>query len=263
MSVIGLSNGFQGLLDSWSIVKTGKFSVSDFFEGLCLTGFAGKNQYTTGQNADEYIGSNASQELGQQLGSIAYDTAATFLPPPIRRLFAVGNVIEAGKEALSGNLVDAVQNLLTAGMQFAGVQGPKDLGAKIAARNPTLTKAVTELAGDVPRSIRLKSNFKAAPAKLVPGETPMVLQTKRQIAEQIKANTMNINTNAGIVTQQLKTEASNLTANAAQKAGSGWRHVSSNFNAGGNPVANSSKIIIPNQHQPMPNPNAHIIIAHS
>ena len=72
---------------------------------------------------------------------------------------------------------------------------------------------------------------------------------------------MNINTNAGIVTQQLKTEASNLTANAAQKAGSGWRHVSSNFNAGGNPVANSSKIIIPNQ--PVPNPNAHIIIAHS
>jgi hypothetical protein len=119
-------------------------------------------------------------------------------------------------------------------MQFAGVQGPKDLGAKIAATNPTLTKAVTELASDIPTSIRLKSNFKAAPAKLVPWETPMVLQTKRQIAEQIKANTMNINTNAGIVTQQLKTEASNLTANAAQKTGSGWQHVSSNFNAGRN-----------------------------
>jgi hypothetical protein len=151
----------------------------------------------------------------------------------------VGNLIEAGKEALSGNWLDAVQNLLTAGMQFAGVQGPKDLGAKIAATNPTLTKAVTELASDIPTSIRLKSNFKAAPAQLVPGKTPMVLQTKRQIAEQIQANTARITTNSNLIGEQLRTEASNLTAKAAQKAGSVWQHVSSNFNAGRRNIAQS------------------------
>ena len=261
MGINGVINSGQSAFSLADVFASGNFSAGDFLGGLCLTGFAGKNQFTTGQNMDQYVGANASQELGQQVGSIAWDAASMFVPAPLRRLFAVGNLIEAGKEALSGNWVDAGQNLLTAGMQFAGVQGPKDLGAKIAARNPTLTKAATELADDIPRSIRLKSNFQAAPAKLVPGETPMVLQTKRQIAEQIKANTMNINTNAGIVTQQLRTEASKFTANAAQKAGSGWQHVSSNFNAGRNPVANSSKIIIPNQF--VPNPNAHIIIAHS
>ena len=261
MAINSLVNSGQGLISGFNAVSSGNFSLGDFVQGAILGGFASEDRFQSSEDLSKTRGKRSSQDLGKQVGSIAWDAASMFVPAPLRRLFAVGNLIEAGKEALSGNWVDAGQNLLTAGMQFAGVQGPKDLGAKIAARNPTLTKAVTELAGDVPRSIRLKSNFKAAPAKLVPGETPMVLQTKRQIAEQIKANTMNINTNAGIVTQQLKTEASNLTANAAQKAGSGWRHVSSNFNAGGNPVANSSKIIIPNQ--PVPNPNAHIIIAHS
>jgi hypothetical protein len=144
---------------------------------------------------------------------------------------------------------------------LAGVQGTKDLGAKLVAKNPTLTKAVTELADDIPRNLQLKSNFKAAPAKLVPGETPMVLQTKRQIAREIKENTERITTNSNLIGEQLKIETSNLTAKTAQTAGSWWQHVSSNFNAGRNPVANSSKIIIPNQ--PVPNPSAHIIIAHS
>ena len=234
MSVIGLSNGFQGLLDTWSIIKTGKFSAGDFLEGLGLTGFAGQNRYTTGQKLDEYVGGKASQEFGKQLGSIAWDAAAMLAPPPLRRLFAVGNVIEAGKEALSGNWLDAGQNLLTAGMQFAGVRDLKEAGTKIMAANPTLAKAATELADDIPNNFQLRNSFQAAPANLVEGKTPMMLQTKTQIAEQIKANTMNIEKNVNIVNQGVKNGVSNLTANAAQKVGDGWRHVSSNFNAGRN-----------------------------
>jgi hypothetical protein len=65
----------------------------------------------------------------------------------------------------------------------------------------------------------------------------MVLQTKRQIAEQIQANTARITTNSNLIGEQLRTEASNLTAKAAQQAGSGWRYVSSNFNAGRRNIA--------------------------
>jgi hypothetical protein len=235
----GVINSGQSAFSLADVVTSGNFSAGNFLKGLSLTGFAGQNVYTTGQDIDKYEGANASQELGQQVGSIAWDAASMFVPAPLRRLFAVGNLIEAGKEALSGNWLDAGQNLLTAGMQFAGVQGPKELGAKIAATNPTLTKAVTELASDIPTSIRLKSNFKAAPAQLVRGETPMVLQTKRQIAEQIQANTARITTNSNLIGEQLRTEASNLTAKAAQKAGSAWHHVSSNFNAGRRNIAQS------------------------
>jgi hypothetical protein len=234
MVINGVINSGQSAFSLADVVTSGNFSAGDFLEGLGLTGFAGQNTYTTGQDIDKYVGANASQELGQQVGSIAWDAASMFVPAPLRRLFAVGNLIEAGKEALSGNWLDAGQNLLTAGMQFAGVQGPKELGAKIAATNPTLTKAVTELADDIPKSIRLTSNFKAAPAQLVPGKTPMVLQTKRQIAEEIQANTARITTNSNLIGEQLRTGASDLTAKAAQKAGSGWQHVSSNFNAGRN-----------------------------
>jgi hypothetical protein len=239
MVINGVINSGQSAFSLADVVASGNFSAGDFLEGLGLTGFAGQDTYTTGQDIDKYVGANASQELGQQVGSIAWDAASMFVPAPLRRLFAVGNLIEAGKEALSGNWLDAVQNLLTAGMQFAGVQGPKELGAKITATNPTLTKAVTELASDIPTSIRLKSNFKAAPAQLVRGKTPMVLQTKRQIAEQIQANTARITTNSNLIGEQLRTEASNLTAKAAQKAGSVWQHVSSNFNAGRRNIAQS------------------------
>jgi hypothetical protein len=168
-----------------------------------------------------------------------------FVPAPLRRLFAVGNLIEAGKEALSGNWLDAVQNLLTAGMQFAGVQGPKELGAKITATNPTLTTAVTGLADDIPRNLQLRASLKKTP-------TPMQLKnsgalteygpnplSRKDVVAQIRSTNESINTNAGIVTQQLRTEASNLTAKAAQKAGSVWQHVSSNFNAGRRNIAQS------------------------
>jgi len=265
MVVNGVINSGQGALSLWNVVNSGNFSVGDFVEGLGLTGFAGQNTYTAGQNIDQYVGNKASQELGKQLGSIAWDAAAMFAPPPLRRLFAVGNVIEAGREFfLNGNPVDAAQNLLTAGMQFMGVQGPKELGAKIVAKNPTLANAVTELADDIPRNIQLKASLKntLTPVQLKNSgalmENPL---SRKDVVAQIRSTSKNINTNADIVTQQLKNEASNLTANAAQKTGSWWQHVSSNFNAGRNPVANSSKIIIPNQ--PVPNPSAHIIIAHS
>ena len=235
-----LINGGQGFTSGWSAISSGHFNLKDFLEGLVLTGQASKENYTTGRNIDEFRGAEASQDLGKQLGTIAWDTAAMFVPTPLRRLFAVGNLIEAGKEALSGNWVDAGQNLLTAGMQFAGVQGPKDLGAKIAAKNPTLTKAATELADDIPRNLQLKASLKNTP-------TPMQLKnsgalteygpnqlSRKDVVQQIRLNSQNINTNTGIVTQQLKTGASKFTANAAQKAGSGWQHVSSNFNAGRN-----------------------------
>ncbi|MBU6197638.1 MAG: hypothetical protein KGO93_08760 [Cyanobacteria bacterium REEB446] len=261
MSINGLVNSGQGLISGFNAVSSGNFNFMDFVEGAILGGFASEDRFQSSEDLSKTMGKRSSQDLGKQLGTIAWDTAAMFVPAPLRRLFAVGNVIEAGREALNGNWLDAGQNLLTAGMQFAGVRDLKEAGTKIMAANPTLTNAVKELADDIPRNLQLQSNFKAAPAKLVPGETPMVLQTKRQIAEQIKENTIKNNMNVNILTQELKNEASNLTANAAQKTGSWWQHVSSNFNAGRNPVANSSKIIIPNQ--PVPNPSAHIIIAHS
>jgi hypothetical protein len=240
MVVNGVINSGQSALNLADVVTSGNFSAGNFLKGLSLTGFAGQNIYTTGQDIDKYEGANASQELGQQVGSIAWDAASMFVPAPLRRLFAVGNVIEAGKEALSGNWLDAVQNLLTAGMQFAGVQGPKELGAKITATNPTLTTAVTGLADDIPRNLQLRASLKKTP-------TPMQLKnsgalteygpnplSRKDVVAQIRSTNESINTNAGIVTQQLRTEASNLTAKAAQKAGSGWQHVSSNFNAGRN-----------------------------
>ena len=240
MGINGVINSGQSAFSLADVFASGNFSAGDFLGGLCLTGFAGKNQFTTGQNMDQYVGANASQELGQQVGSIAWDAASMCVPAPLRRLFAVGNLIEAGKEALSGNWVDAGQNLLTAGMQFAGVQGPKDLGAEIAARNPTLTKAATELADDIPRNLQLKASLKNTP-------TPMQLKnsgalteygpnplSRKDVVDQIRSTTQNINTNAGIVTQQLRTEASKFTANAAQKTGSWWEHLSSNFDAGRN-----------------------------
>lgn len=239
MVINGLTNITQGGFSVLGVVDSGQFSLGDFLEGFGLTGLASEEKYVAGRKMDEYQGAAASQELGKQIGSIAWDTAAMFVPAPLRRLFAVGNLIEAGKEALSGNWMDAGNNLLAAGMQFAGVKDGKDLVAKIAAKNPMIVNAAKELAEDIPRHIQLKANFKAAPAKFVAGETPMVLQTKRQIAEQIKENTARITTNSNLIGEQLKIEASNLTAKAAQKAGSGWQHVSSNFNAGRNLVANS------------------------
>lgn len=263
MAVNGLINSGQGAISFYDIVRTGKFSAGDFLEGLGLTGFAGKNTYTTGQNVDEYVGANASQELGKQIGSIAWDAASMFVPAPLRKLFAVGNLIEAGKEALNGNWMDAGQNLLTAGMQLAGVKGIKDLGKKIATKNPVIMTAAKELADDVPRNIQLKANFKEAPIKLVPGETPMMLQTKRQIAQEIKENTARITANSNLIGQELKQEALNFTGQVSQKAGSGWQHLASNFNAGrnGSQISTASQIIIPNK--PVPNPTASIIIAKS
>lgn len=242
MVINGAINSGQSALSLGNIVNN-KFSVGDFIEGLGLTGFAGQNTYTPGLSADEYVGANASQELGKQLGSMAWDAASMLVPAPLRRLFAVGNVIEAGREALSGNWMDAGQNLLTAGMQFAGVQGPKHLGASIAAKNPTLTRAVTELAGDVPRNIQLKASLKNTP-------TPMQLKklgklteygpnplSRKDVVAQIRSTSQNIDTNTGIVTQQLKIEASNFTAKAARQVGVGRQHLASNFNAGRNAVA--------------------------
>jgi len=237
MAINSLVNLGQGSISGFDAVSSGNFSLGDFAEGVLFGGLASEDRFQSSEDLSQTTGKRSSQDLGKQVGSIAWDAASMFVPVPLRRLFAVGNLIEAGKEALSGNWLDAGQNLLTAGMQFAGVQGPKELGAKITATNPTLTKAVTELASDIPTSIRLKSNFKAAPAQLVPGETPMVLQTKRQIAEQIQANTARITTNSNLIGEQLRTEASNLTAKAAQQAGSGWRYVSSNFNAGRRNIA--------------------------
>jgi hypothetical protein len=153
---------------------------------------------------------------------------------------------------------------MTAGFQFAGIKNLKQAGAEIAAKNPTLTKAARELADEVPKNLQLKASLKNTP-------TPMQLKnsgalteygpnplSRKDVVAQIRSTSQNINTNAYIVTQQLKNEASNLTANAAQKTGSWWQHVSSNFNAGRNPVANSSKIIIPGQ--PIANPNVQILI---
>ena len=255
-----LINTAQGFTSGWSAINSGHFSLKDFFEGVVLTGQASRESYTAGRSLDEFLGAEASQDIGKQFGTIAWDTAAMLVPAPLRRFFAVGNIVEAGKEALSGNWLDAGQNLLTAGFQFAGIKDIKQAGAKIAAENPTLTEAAKGLANDVQKNIQLKNNFRNAPAKLVPGE-PMVLQTKRQIAREIQNNTTEINKNTAIVVQELNNGTSNLIANTAQKAGSWWQKWATNFNAGRNPVANSSQIIIPGQ--PIPNPNAHIIIAHS
>jgi hypothetical protein len=244
MVVNGVINSGQCALSLWNVVNSG-FSVGDFFEGLGLTGFASQNTYIPGQTTDQFVGGKASQELGKQLGSVAWDAASMFVPAPLRKLFAVGNLIEAGKEALNGNWIDAGQNLLTAGMQFVGVKGPKDLGAKIVAKNPTLSKAVTELADGIPRNFQLKASLKNTP-------TPMQLKnagalteygpnplSRKDVVDQIRSTTQNVNANADIVTQQLKNEASNLTANVAQKTGSWWQHLSSNFNAGRRNIAQS------------------------
>ena len=245
MVVNGLTNITQGGFSVLGLVDSGQFSLGDFLEGFGLTGLVSEEKYVAGRKMDEYQGAAASQELGKQVGSIAWDAASMFVPAPLRRLFAVGNLIEAGKEALSGNWLDAVQNLLTAGMQFAGVQGPKELGAKITATNPTLTTAVTGLADDIPRNLQLRASLKKTP-------TPMQLKnsgalteygpnplSRKDVVAQIRSTNESINTNAGIVTQQLRTEASNLTAKAAQKAGSGSHHVFSNFNAGRRNIAQS------------------------
>jgi hypothetical protein len=241
----GLLNTAQGGLSVFDVINSGKFSLGDFLEGFGLTGLASQEKYVAGRKMDEYQGAVASQDLGKQMGSILWDTAAMFVPAPIRKLFAVGNVIEAGKEALSGNWLDAGNNLLAAGMQFAGVKGVNDLGAKIAAKNPNLTNAVKQLAVDVPKNIQLKASLKNTPtpvqlkksgALTESGSKPL---SRKDVVAQIRSTTKNINQNTDTVVQELKQEASNLTAKAAQKAGAGWQHVSSNFKAGRNLVANS------------------------
>jgi hypothetical protein len=240
-----LINGAQGFNSGWSAISSGHFNMKDFLEGLVLTGQASKENYTTGRNIDEFQGAAASQDLGKQFGTIAWDTAAMFVPAPLRRLFAIGNVIEAGREALNGNWLDAGQNLLTAGFQFAGIKDIKQAGAKIVAKNPTLSNAVTELADDIPRNIQLKASLKNTPtpvqlkksgALTESGSKPL---SRKDVVAQIRSTTQNINTNTDIVVQELGKETSNLTANAAQKTGSWWQHVSSNFNAGQNPIAHS------------------------
>jgi hypothetical protein len=236
----------QTALSGWSVISSGNFNLGAFLKNAVFTGFA-SGESVGGKSVEQMNGDEASANIGKQVGTILFDTFTPFLPPPLRHLFAVGNVIEAGKEALSGNWVDAGQNLLTAGMQFMGAKGPKDLGAKIADQNPTLAKAVKGLGDDISNNFQLKNSFKAAPATLVPGETPMVLQTKRQLAKQIQANTMNIEQNFNILNQEVKNEVSNVAANAVKTTGSWWEHLSSNFNAGRNSVAkvNSSIIQIP------------------
>jgi hypothetical protein len=244
MAINGLVNSGQGLISGFNAVSSGNFSLVDFVQGAILGGFASEDRFQSSEDLSKTVGKRSSQDMGEQLGAVGWDALAMFVPAPLRKLFAVGNIIEAGKQVLDGDLVNAGQNLLTAGMQFAGVGGFKEAGTKIMAANPTLTKAATELADDIPRNLQLKSTFKAAPAKLVPGETPMVLQTKRQIAQEIKENTIKNNMNVNIVTQELKNEASNLTAKGAQTLGDGWRHLSYNFNAGRNPVAKVTSPII-------------------
>jgi hypothetical protein len=259
-----LINTGQGLTSGWSAITSGHFSLKDFFEGLVLTGQASRESYTAGRNLDEFLGSEASQEMGKQLGTIAWDTAAMFVPAPLRRLFAVGNVIEAGREALNGNWFDAGQNLLTAGFQFAGIKDIKQAGAKIAAKNPNLTNAVKQLAVDVPTNIQLKASLKTAPTlkelqtAKVGTYAPNTL-TKGQIARDLRLTKVRVNTNVGIIGQELKQEASNLTAKAAQKAGAGWQHVSSNFSAGRNSVANTPPISKP----PASTPAAQTTLANS
>ena len=259
-----LINTAQGFTSGWSAINSGHFSLKDFFEGVVLTGQASRESYTAGRSLDEFLGAEASQDIGKQFGTIAWDTAAMLVPAPLRRFFAVGNIVEAGKEALSGNWLDAGQNLLTAGFQFAGIKDIKQAGAKIAAKNPTLPEAAKGLANDVPRNLQLRVSLKQTP-------TPMQLKkageygpnplSRQDVVQQIRLSSQNIDANAGIVNQQIMNGTSNLIANTAQKAGSWWQKLATNFNAGRNPVANSSQIIIPGQ--PIPNPNAHIIIAHS
>jgi hypothetical protein len=243
MAINSLVNLGQGSISGFGAVSSGNFNFMDFVEGAILGGFASEDRFQSSEDLSKTVGKRSSQDLGKQLGSIAWDTAAMFVPAPLRGLFAAGNVIEAIKEALSGNGVDAVQNLLMAGMQLAGVKGPKDLGAKIAAKNPAITRAVKELADDIPKNIQLKASLKNTP-------TPMQLKkpgalteygtnplSRKDVVDQIRSTNQSINTNAGIVNQELKQEASKLTARAAQKTGSWWQHVSSNFNAGRSAVA--------------------------
>lgn len=247
----------QTALSGWSVISSGNFNLGAFLKNAVFTGFA-SGESVGGKSVEQMNGDEASANIGKQVGTILFDTFTPFLPAPLRRLFAVGNVIEAGKEALSGNWLDAGQNLLTAGMQFAGVRDLKEAGTKIMAANPTLAKAATELADDIPNNFQLRNSFQAAPANLVEGKTPMMLQTKTQIAEQIKANTMNIEKNVNIVNQGVKNRVSNLTANAAKETGSWWQHLSSNFNAGRNLVAKPTSPIIQ-----IPNFDVQRIIAHS
>ena len=237
-----LINTAQGFTSGWSAINSGHFSLKDFFEGVVLTGQASRESYTAGRSLDEFLGAEASQDIGKQFGTIAWDTAAMLVPAPLRRFFAVGNIVEAGKEALSGNWLDAGQNLLTAGFQFAGIKDIKQAGAKIAAKNPTLTEAAKGLANDVPRNLQLRVSLKQTP-------TPMQLKkageygpnplSRQDVVQQIRLSSQNINDNAGIVNQQIMNEASNLTAKTAQTAGSWWQKWATNFNAGRNLVANS------------------------
>ena len=268
----------------WQVITNDGFDnpgqlVKNFLEGALLTGFAGEERYTQGRDIDEYVSAKAAQNIGEQVGTIAWDVVGMSLGQrfaPLRYLFAAGNVVEGVKQAMNGDFVDAGQQFLTAGLQVVGLRGIKQVPGKlnqIAKANPKLGNAArtvstagqarVKAANQLNRLQKVKVDdvIKNMNAKRRKAKKPVLTQqqtesfrksylqrvrnAKRRQINNIRNADTNINNNLGILQNEAKQELVTRSAPVVQNAGKGWQWLANNFNQGMTAFQNQPTIILP------------------